>query len=1040
MQTYLPENLFLLRLANWRSHNTSYGIALKLKLSAYLLGHSLTRYWRLAHFQLTIALATLFLAFFPYATQAQESCGAACVFAGPRMASVESSEAELLGPILSGLLGTDVSLSVLDWNAMAGANIDLLGILGDNGQDVTVSNPGQILDVDLTLLELIEASAAVAEADGDTALVSALNALSLPIGELDQTINLADLITVDLPQGALANLELNALDLIGGAIQLYNYENVVTTTQPVALNNEILEQFGIDGAEILLQVVEPPHFECGGAGTQFHTSTVRAKVSVDLANIGLDTTTLDSALGPLVGGLISSDITLGDVDLYFEFGRVDGTILSADPETKTASVILAPSAIDLFLGGIDDAVFFNRSRPVLQSDVDYATLGQLDLSLLGGLVQESAGIRVKSFAQSAPPTSETLFFSPPYPQRQSIGDGASSFSDLIGTLARNLDVEVEDSLGNLVGPLIDTTVEPLVGDLVGGLLVEAVSPILDLTVDPLLGFFGVGIGEAEASISGVTSICTDYADCPVSGTAPDGIATADYGSPFHFIYETLYMGSTVPDTDAGPLSNATATGDDDSGIDDEDGVRVPPLPPGTTQTIEISVIETGGQTGYLQAWVDWNGDGQFGPDEQIASDVTSQADGVILLQVAVPSNARAGGSFARFRWSSEPGLNPLQSAPDGEVEDLGVSITGVPRPHLAGQVFEDAGNGDATAHDGLRSGDEAGLAQITVVVETPDGQVLALAVTDEFGNWSTSLPAGFDGEVVVRTQPPKGMRAISEYSNGTPQVEPSAPNDGRIQLTLTADSNLDSLGIGLVREPQLSEDTTVYTQSGQIALLSHDYVAGSSGSVSFSIEDLILPSSGAASVALFIDENCIGRIGALISGPMPVEAGDRICIISRVATSSGLPDGAAITYRLVADTKLQDVEVSIRSDNTDRITIGRESGGLVVDKTVENLTQSSGESRFNTAKPGDVLLYRIRIVNTGTSAVRGLNVRDITPPYTNLGDGIIPSVPIGDGTVCYLTVPKVPYSGYVGKLRWECEGEFQPGESATFEFSARINS
>ncbi|KMK63812.1 hypothetical protein [Puniceibacterium sp. IMCC21224] len=180
------------------------------------------------------------------------------------MASVESSESELLGPILSGLLGTDVGLSVLDWNAMAGANIDLLGLLGENGQDVTVSDPGQIANVDLTLLDLVQASAAVAEADGDTALVNALNALSVPIAELNQTINLADLITIGLPQGSLATLELNALDLIGGAIQLYNYENVVTTTQPIALNNAILEQFGIGGAEILLQVVEPPHFECGG--------------------------------------------------------------------------------------------------------------------------------------------------------------------------------------------------------------------------------------------------------------------------------------------------------------------------------------------------------------------------------------------------------------------------------------------------------------------------------------------------------------------------------------------------------------------------------------------------------------------------------------------------------------------------------------------------------------------------------------------------------------------------------------------------------
>lgn len=156
--------------------------------------------------KLVILLLAAFLACRSIPAQAQDTCGAACVFAGPRMASVQTSEAELLGPILSGLLGTDVGVSVLDWNALATAELDLLGILGESGQDVTVSDPGQIANVDLTLLELVQASAAVAEADGDTALISALNALSIPVAELNQTINLADLITIGLPQGALAEL------------------------------------------------------------------------------------------------------------------------------------------------------------------------------------------------------------------------------------------------------------------------------------------------------------------------------------------------------------------------------------------------------------------------------------------------------------------------------------------------------------------------------------------------------------------------------------------------------------------------------------------------------------------------------------------------------------------------------------------------------------------------------------------------------------------------------------------------------------------
>lgn len=976
------------------------------------------------------------LLFPAYSVQAQEACGAACVFAGPRLASVQTSEAELLGPILSGLLGTDLSLSVLDWNALAGAEIDLLGLLGENGQDVTVSDPEQVANVDLTILELVQASAAVAEADGDTALVNALNVLSVPVADLNQTINLANLITIGLPQGSLANLELNALDLIGGAIQLYNYENVVTTPEPVALQSDVLQQFGIGGAEILLQVVEPPHFECGSVGTQFHTSAVRAKLTLDLADMALDSTLLDSALGGL-GGLTATDIAIGDLDLYFEFGRVEGTILSADPATKTASVMLAPSAVDVFLGEIDDAIFFNRTRPIAPSDVGYATVGQVDISLLGGAVRESAGIRVKSLSKSGSQPSETLVFSPPYPQRQAISSGASSFADLIGALADNLDVQVEDSLGNLVGPLVDTTVEPLVGDLIGGLLVDAVSPILDLTVNPLLGFFGIGIGEADASVTGVTSICTDYADCPTSGLAPDGSATASYGAPYHFIYETLFLGSAVPDAETGHQGNATASGDDEKGNDDEDGVVVPPLPSGTIQTVEITVRETGGDVGYLQAWIDWDGDGTFEANEQIASDVTSGGVGVISLSVAVPPTARPGNSFARFRWSTQSGLNPIEIAPDGEVEDYAVVLSGPSHPRLSGNVIADTGAGNGIPHDGSLNGGELGLGEISVRVETPDAELIALALTDDLGGWSVSLPAGFDGPVVVSVVPPNGMVTISESTAGSPAIIPSSPNDGQILLDLSADSIVSNLTLGVVPLPRLAEDSVVYAQSGQIALLPHDYVAGSAGSVSFSVENLTLPAEGGASVALFHDENCDGATGAIMSAPFVVEADERICILSRVATGSGLPDGAAITYQLIATTTLAGDSVVVQTDNMDRVIIGR-NGGIVLEKTVENLTRMTGEGHSNKGGPGDLLLYRIRIVNTGAAPVRGVKVHDHTPPYTSLEGEITQAVTINSGAECALALPDTVTAGYVGGIRWECDGEVLPGSTAAFEFRIRI--
>jgi hypothetical protein len=81
--------------------------------------------------------------------------------------------------------------------------------------------------------------------------------------------------------------------------------------------------------------------------------------------------------------------------------------------------------------------------------------------------------------------------------------------------------------------------------------------------------------------------------------------------------------------------------------------------------------------GVLNAWIDFDGNGFWGdPGEQIFLDFTLAAGANIGLSFNVPPSAMPGQSFARFRFSSQPGLNFDGPAPDGEVEDYEVEITG----------------------------------------------------------------------------------------------------------------------------------------------------------------------------------------------------------------------------------------------------------------------------------------------------------------------------------------------------------------------------
>src|SRR5437660_9523839 len=218
---------------------------------------------------------------------AQAACsGGPCVGAGPRLASVDSSRSALLNALLGDVLGTSLNLTVADWNAIAQGDVNLASYLNALQTQVGVSSPSQALSANATLAQIVSAMAVAAQADGNTALVSALNTVQPQVAGPSGAIRLGDLLTVSLPNGALSSVRLNALDLVTGAIQLYNYRNVLTTPSPITISGSAIGLGSvINSVQLYAQVIEPPVYTCGPAGTQFHTAAVRVKLNVDLVDL-----------------------------------------------------------------------------------------------------------------------------------------------------------------------------------------------------------------------------------------------------------------------------------------------------------------------------------------------------------------------------------------------------------------------------------------------------------------------------------------------------------------------------------------------------------------------------------------------------------------------------------------------------------------------------------------------------------------------------------------------------------------------------------
>lgn len=168
----------------------------------------------------------------------------------------------------------------------------------------------------------------------------------------------------------------------------------------------------------------------------------------------------------------------------------------------------------------------------------------------------------------------------------------------------------------------------------------------------------------------------DFGDAP----APYPTLAAKQGAS-HRIEAGFFLGSRV-DEEVDGVPSAGSRGDDLAQTADEEGVAVVgQLRRGTLGSLRV----TASQPGYLQAWIDWNRDGDWSDTgEQIARDVRLQ-QGDNRVSLTVPANISAGKIQSRFRFSRQTHLQPTGPADSGEVEDYEFTVEAPAGGQLAAQ-------------------------------------------------------------------------------------------------------------------------------------------------------------------------------------------------------------------------------------------------------------------------------------------------------------------------------------------------------------------
>ncbi len=456
----------------------------------------------------------------------QQGSTNASIVAGARLASVSTTQSSLLNPLLTSLLGpgANVNLTVVDWNALAGSQIDGGKLIDQLQTNLGVASPSQVLTSNITLSQLLVAEAQVAQADGDTAAATVLNNLSVTLQPVTGTIQLGNLFTGSLNNGDLTGVSLNALDLLTGSTELFNSSNVASTPQPITLSGSLLSGLGlpasVGSALLYAQVVEPPVFTSGPAGTTFHTADIRLKLDLNnLVGLNLDTSGL---LAPILALIPGASVTanVADLGVYIEVGSASGTIQSINAVTDAVTLQATPSVGSIYIGQIADSVFWDRTHVIdPTTDLTPGTIGTLTVT--SPTVNLSAGIQLKDFSVGAAPVAGTLNFSPPYPQTQTDGSSSTAVTALLGGLTTNLQLGLSGNLG-VLQPIANTLVTDLAAPVVAGIITPIVSPLLTGVVDPMLQTLGVGIGEAVINVDSVQQLSAPIANADFANTTEGG--------------------------------------------------------------------------------------------------------------------------------------------------------------------------------------------------------------------------------------------------------------------------------------------------------------------------------------------------------------------------------------------------------------------------------------------------------------------------------------------------------------------------------------
>ena len=384
--------------------------------------------------------------------------GYAAFSLGSRVAALNGG---LANALLSGLTGSEVNLSVMDYNALATTDIDLLAFSEAlrTELDAEVLTFGQTLDTQVTLPQAVSALAAASDGQATNALEQiadhALPHTLLPSRAIDLGPR-----SSSIRADAANPVKVNALSLLRTLLLLGNANRQVDLALASGLP-------GGSGIDVALMIGEPPVDSPLIAVTDTNdiivrTAQVRLKVDTRIA------TPLASVQIPLLAELGSASARIADIDCR--------------PNSSAAvslGVVTSPAMVAI--GTVSDSDFQDMKRALDPMPARVVQLPLVQVDAEAELVLSDLNEKRVAFS------------------RAEIDDGkikTVSGSGLVDGAARSLSDRMELDVHVLGLGLNLKALTAVVGE-----TVALAAPVLDGVLADLTGLLGVHVGQADTRIN-----------------------------------------------------------------------------------------------------------------------------------------------------------------------------------------------------------------------------------------------------------------------------------------------------------------------------------------------------------------------------------------------------------------------------------------------------------------------------------------------------------------------------------------------------------